>query len=384
MIVTDEKQSPVMADAGTSQTQTQANTTEPSQPSPKKSATKVPPRRSGTLGIWLILLLLIVGLIGAGWYLWQEHLQQNQAIKDLRTQLQQQERNLQTQQQSLSADIEQQLTQQDERVQNVVVELTQRLDNTTERVLSLSSVNRDDWKLAEAEYLLRLANQRVLLERNSGNAVALAKSVDEILRDLNDPDVFPVRKALASEIGELVVAGDIDREGVYLRLLALSEEINKLPLIKPLGETDDTWLNDEPVATETLWQKTKRGMMWVLYKFSHHLRVRDHDEAVAAVLPPENQLYLKQNMRLMLEQAQTALLREEAVVYETSLNKAQEWLKNYFPLNTQTVVAQAEIAELQDVIITQSLPNFSESSALLKEYIEKKHDAAVARRGGQQ
>lgn len=384
MIVTDEKQSPVMADAGTSQTQTQANTTEPSQPSPKKSATKVPPRRSGTLGIWLILLLLIVGLIGAGWYLWQEHLQQNQAITDLRTQLQQQERNLQTQQQSLSADIEQQLTQQDERVQNVVVELTQRLDNTTERVLSLSSVNRDDWKLAEAEYLLRLANQRVLLERNSGNAVALAKSVDEILRDLNDPDVFPVRKALASEIGELVVAGDIDREGVYLRLLALSEEINKLPLIKPLGETDDTWLNDEPVATETLWQKTKRGMMWVLYKFSHHLRVRDHDEAVAAVLPPENQLYLKQNMRLMLEQAQTALLREEAVVYETSLNKAQEWLKNYFPLNTQTVVAQAEIAELQDVIITQSLPNFSESSALLKEYIAKKHDAAVARRGGQQ
>lgn len=384
MIVTDEKQSPVMADAGTSQTQTQANTTEPSQPSPKKSATKVPPRRSGTLGIWLILLLLIVGLIGAGWYLWQEHLQQNQAIMDLRTQLQQQQRNLQTQQQSLSADIEQQLTQQDERVQNVVVELTQRLDNTTERVLSLSSVNRDDWKLAEAEYLLRLANQRVLLERNSGNAVALAKSVDEILRDLNDPDVFPVRKALASEIGELVVAGDIDREGVYLRLLALSEEINKLPLIKPLGETDDSWLNDEPAATETLWQKTKRGMMWVLHKFSHHLRVRDHDEAVAAVLPPENQLYLKQNMRLMLEQAQTALLREEAVVYETSLNKAQEWLKNYFPLNTQTVVAQAEIAELQDVIITQSLPNFSESSALLKEYIEKKHDAAVARRGGQQ
>lgn len=384
MIVTDEKQSPVMADAGTSQTQAHSTTTENPQPSPKTSPARAPRARSGTGGIWFILLLLVAGLIGAGWYLWQEHLQQNQAITDLQTQLQQQERNLQAQQQSFSSDVEQQLTQQDERVQNLMAELTQRLDNTTERVLSLSSVNRDDWKLAEAEYLLRLANQRVLLERNSGNAVALAKSVDEILRDLNDPDVFPVRKALASEIGELVVAGDIDREGVYLRLLALSEEINKLPLIKPLGETDESWLNDEPATTETFWQKTKRGMMWVLYKFSHHLRLRDHDEAVAAVLPPENQLYLKQNIRLMLEQAQTALLREEAVVYETSLDKAQEWLKRYFPLNTQSVVAQAEIADLQDVIITQSLPNFSESSALLKEYIEKKHDAAVARRGSQQ
>src|SRR5690554_2778112 len=250
MIVTDEKQSPVMADAGTSQTQAHSTTTENPQPSPKTSPARAPRARSGTGGIWFILLLLVAGLIGACWYLWQEHLQQNQAITDLQTQLQQQERNLQAQQQSFSSDVEQQLTQQDERVQNLMAELTQRLDNNTERVLSLSSVNRDDWKLAEAEYLLRLANQRVLLERNSGNAVALAKSVDEILRDLNDPDVFPVRKALASEIGELVVAGDIDREGVYLRLLALSEEINKLPLIKPLGETDDTWLNDEPVRSE--------------------------------------------------------------------------------------------------------------------------------------
>src|SRR5690606_5537589 len=141
MIVTDEKQSPVMADAGTSQTQTQANTTEPSQPSPKKSATKVPPRRSGTLGIWLILLLLIVGLIGAGWYLWQEHLQQNQAITDLQTQLQQQERNLQAQQQSFYSDVEQQITQQDERVQNLMAEHTTRRDKRKEE----RSEGTEDW-----------------------------------------------------------------------------------------------------------------------------------------------------------------------------------------------------------------------------------------------
>src|SRR5690606_30065119 len=112
MIVTDEKQSPVMADTGTSQTQAQANTTE-SRSSSKKSPSRVPPTRSGNMGVWFILLLLIVSLIGAGWYLWQEHLQQNQVILDLQTQLQQQERNLQVQQQSFSSDVEQQLTQQD-------------------------------------------------------------------------------------------------------------------------------------------------------------------------------------------------------------------------------------------------------------------------------
>ena len=84
----------------------------------------------------------------------------------------------------------------------------------------------------------------------------------------------------------------------------------------------------------------------------------------------------------MLEQAQAALLREEAQVYQSSLQKAQEWLKTYFPLNTQSVAAQAELADLQNVIITQSLPNFAESTALLKTYIERKHTKAVSRRGG--
>src|SRR5690606_8246965 len=163
------------------------------------------------------------------------------------------------------------------------------------------SVTREDWKLAEAEYLLRLANQRVLLDRNSGNAVALAKTVDEILHSLNDPDLFPIRKALASEISGLSLAGDIDREGVYLRLMALSEQIEKLPLIEPLGAADDEWLDVVPEENETWGEKIKRGFNRILFKLSHHVRRRDDAELVTAILPPDNQIYLKQNMRLMLE-----------------------------------------------------------------------------------
>ena len=41
--------------------------------------------------------------------------------------------------------------------------LPQRLDSHNKRLLSLSSTSREDWLLAEAEYLLRLANQRLLM-----------------------------------------------------------------------------------------------------------------------------------------------------------------------------------------------------------------------------
>jgi uroporphyrin-3 C-methyltransferase len=375
--VADEKNTPVMIDAEPKS----ESTTEPSagQSAPSQS---IPPRRNSNAGVWLVLLL-VIGAAGYGaWYFMQQTSEQRALLDNLQIQVQEQQRSTQTQQETLVTDIEQQLAEQQDAMREGMNELAQRVDNTAARVLAMSSLNRDDWKLAEAEYLLRLANQRVLLERNSSNAVALAQTVDKILRDLNDPDLFPVRKALASEMSELTLAGDIDREGVYLRLLALSEQMEKLPLIEPLGTTEEIWPEDEPQVDDSLWVKVKRGFIGVLQKFSHHLRVRDHAQPVPAILPPDNQLYLKQNMRLMLEQAQAALLREEAEVYQASLQKAQDWLKLYFPLNTQSVAAQAELAELQTVIITQSLPNFAESTALLKAYLERKHKQSVLRRGG--
>lgn len=338
---------------------------------------------SGNKGVWLVLLLLIAALLYGAWYLARQTMQQQESIANLQTQLQQQQSTQHMQQQTLSAEVDQQLAQQEESVLSMVNDLAQRLDNTAARVLAMSSLNRDDWKLAEAEYLLRLANQRVLLERNSGNAVALAQTVDDILRDLNDPDLFPVRKALANEISELALAGDIDREGVYLRLLALAEQIEKLPLIEPLGAYEEIWPEDEPEVGEGAWAKIKNGMIRIVNTFGNHIRVRDHAQPVPAILPPDNQIYLKQNMRLAFEQAQAALLREEAQVYQASLEKAQAWLKAYFPLNNQSIAAQAEIAELQSVLITQSLPNFSESTALLKTYMERRHKLSVSRRGGQ-
>ena len=384
--MTDEKQAPVMTDTAATDVPKPDVREAASSATRSNNNSNTPPTRpasgSSNWGVWLVLLLLIAGIIYGAWYFAQQYMVQQQLLENVQAQLQQQQRATQMQQDTLAATVEQQLAEQQDEVQNAMNEMAQRIDNTAARVLALSSVNRDDWKIAEAEYLLRLANQRVLLERNSGNAVALAQNVDEILRDLNDPDLFPVRKALASEMSELTLAGDIDREGVYLRLLALSEHIEKLPLIEPLGSTEEIWPEDEPQENEGLWVKTKRGFMNLLKKFSHHLRVRDHAQPVPAILAPDNQIYLKQNMRLMLEQAQAALLREEAQVYQSSLQKAQEWLKTYFPLNTQSVAAQAELADLQNVIITQSLPNFAESTELLKAYIERKHTKAASRRGG--
>lgn len=340
--------------------------------------------RGGNGAVWFVLLVLVVVLAAAAWFLFHEYRRHQGALVNLQEQLTQQQQALTAQQEELEADIDQQIAQQQERVSEELSDITGRVENTNARLVALSNINRDDWKLAEAEYLLRFADQRVLLERNSSNAVALAQTADEILRQLNDADLHPVRRALSAEIGELRLAGDIDREGVYLCLTALAQQIEQLPLVQSLAENDDPWMLDEeaPTETESVWAKIKRGANRLLQKFSHHLRVRDHTQPVPAILAPDSQAYLRQNMRLMVEQAQLAFLRDEAQIYQASLEKAEAWLGTHFPLTPRSVAVRAEISELQNVTLTQSLPTFAESTRLLKTYIEQRNQRSVIEREG--
>lgn len=354
------------------------------QPSDAAQAAARTSRRAGNGAVWFVLLVLVMVLAAAAWFLFHEYTRHQDALVNLQEQLTQQQQALTARQESLEADIDQQIAQQQERVSEELSDIAGRVENTDARLVALSNVNRDDWKLAEAEYLLRFADQRVLLERNSSNAVALAQTADEILRQLNDADLHPVRRALSTEIGELRLAGDIDREGVYLRLTALAQQIEQLPLVQSLAENDDPWLLDEetPTETESVWAKIKRGANRLLQKFSHHLRVRDHTQPVPAILAPDSQAYLRQNMRLMVEQAQLAFLRDEAQIYQASLEKAEAWLDTHFPLTPRSVAVRAEISELQNVTLTQSLPTFAESTRLLKTYIEQRNQRSVIEREG--
>jgi uroporphyrin-3 C-methyltransferase len=184
-------------------------------------------------------------------------------------------------------------------------------------------------------------------------------------------------------MGELALVGDIDREGVFLQLMKISQQVEALPLIQSLAENEEPWLlaGDEPIDSDSLWGKTKKVVHQLLQNFKHHLRIRDHVQASPAILSPDAQAYLKQNINLMLEQAQVAFLRDESQVYQASLDKTNQWLVKYFPLSPELVTIQAEIAELQNLMIGQPLPTFTESAGLLQAFVERKHQRLVEQRG---
>lgn len=331
--------------------------------------------------IWLCIIGMVAALSYGALYALRHFEQQTQTIDSLREQLDQQSVASETRYQVLEGTLEKELLQQQTDLQTHLNELAEQLDSSNARILALSSVNRDDWKLQEAQYLLRLADQRLLLEKDSQNALALALSADDVLREVNQADLVSVRKSLAEEISVLKMAGIIDREGIFLRLSALSTQIEAIPFIEPLGQQPLLLLEEEIDPNETWRQALSRYALGVLNRLSAYVRVRDHGQTINAVLPPEEQRFLQQNLRLMLEQAQVALLRNEKGIYRESLIKAQNWINQYFSLNEQARAVLDELQSLLNEEIAPEFTNFSNTSSALTEYIEKREKMAAARRG---
>ncbi|MFT7559549.1 MAG: uroporphyrin-3 C-methyltransferase [Flavobacteriales bacterium] len=254
------------------------------------------------------------------------------------------------------------------------LELTEsRLDSTTKRLRALSSTSREDWLLAEAEYLLKLANQRIVIEKHASNAIALLEEADEILRAMDELELRPLRAAITRDLAALKLADAVDFEGLYLQLNALAEQVENLPLytstLSELGRVDEV---GGAVANENngvLVSSFKR----FLEKYKDYIRVVDLDENSKGLISTESTLYLQQNLRLTLERSQLALLREHEKIYQQSLQQAQTWVLKYFPVSERSQKFNRELASLSQKNIIQELPDISHSLELLHVYIDSLH-----------
>ena len=76
----------------------------------------------------------------------------------------------------------------------------QLLNQRLETVLGAS---RQEWRLAEAEHLLRLASLRLSALQDINSATALVSAADEILQEQDDPAAFAAREQLAKSLQAL-------------------------------------------------------------------------------------------------------------------------------------------------------------------------------------
>lgn len=244
--------------------------------------------------------------------------------------------------------------------------LARNAANMQERIGALPQARENaDWMWSEAEYLLRLANQKLQLEGDGDSALLILSAVDEMLRDSGEISVLGVRDMLGGEMLALRNMEYVDVSGLYVRINNLLPMIDQLSLRDAMVENYNAQLTQErneiAQSGEGMWDKSL-AMLQSIFVW------QDWDVAPEALLPPPQEAVLKQNLRLMLEQAQLSLLMAQQQVFEDSLAKGAQWTQRYFGIDTGAGrTLTEELETLAAAKVTANRPNISGSLELLRQ-----------------
>jgi uroporphyrin-3 C-methyltransferase len=224
--------------------------------------------------------------------------------------------------------------------------------------------DRGGWIVAEAGYLLSIANQRAQLSGDAATALAALEEADRRLAALADPAFRPVRERIAQEIAALKAAPRVDLTGIEARIAALIAQVDTLPVagarVRPIGGAGGP---ARGAATHG-WRSALREVGDSLRSL---VVVRRVEHPARPLLAPEQRYFLYQNLILQLETARLALLGSEPGVYRSSLETAGRWDAEYFdPQAPATRAAETEIRRLAGARVATRLPDLSGSLRLLR------------------
>jgi len=232
---------------------------------PNPAPTPVKPSRNGA-ATGLAAFALLIGLAGAaagGWSLWQLH--------DMQRRDQQQAEDLQRTRDDSAKKVDELAQRLDSRLsalpsaaelderRRLLANLQSDQQRMSQRLESVLDGSRQDWRLDEAEHLLRLATLRLSALQDVATAEALVLAADDILRDQDDPAAFAAREQLSRSLEALRTTARPDRVGLFLQLGALREQAATLNPLAPTFEGQGTCSPSPTAHREAETAKAHRG-----------------------------------------------------------------------------------------------------------------------------
>ncbi|MCK5880242.1 MAG: uroporphyrinogen-III C-methyltransferase [Sinobacterium sp.] len=330
-----------------------------------------PASQSGFSTVTAGLLVIIVALVGAAGFVYQKDQKRigllernfirveerlvlkNAATKEFKVGLA-----------KVSADV----STQDTIVQRHLKALEETLIKVGTRVNKLEDSSSQEWLLSEIEYLMKMADHRILMKEDVKGAIALLQSAESVIAKVpgEDSGLNNVRNAIVKDITSMEVFKGVDVPGTYAQLVALGGLVEKLPLVplESVAVPAEGVVEDEG---SSFIDKINRSM-------GKYLTIRQYSDAdLERMLTEDQREGLKTSVLLSLEQAQMAILRGEQTIYDASLKKVRLSLLNYFQADDYRVeIAKLKLDKLIDVKIETELPNIANSQQELKRYLSSR------------
>jgi uroporphyrin-III C-methyltransferase len=228
-------------------------------------------------------------------------------------------------------------------------------------IQSRMGTSSQDWVYAEVEYLVRMANQRVLMEQDANSALQLLQSADEIIRETDGLTAHGLREALARDIAALKAVGSPDIQGVYLELSALVAQVPSLIRTLPTYQAPSS-ATDQSADAAGYLARFLGLIRDAGNKLAHLVDFRRDEVEIKRILPPKEEHFLRQNLVLKLQIAQMALLEGNQGVFQSALGEAQVWVSDSFDdENPGTVAMLKSITRLSASQVSVDLPDIAGS-----------------------
>jgi len=334
-------------------------------------------KKTGTV-LSLLAILIALGVGGAGYYFGQ---QQVAEIQQKLTALESQSGVAVSTPVSDNSGQVTQLEQGLKTAQDKVEQLEQLVAGKTSEIAALQAQVKQvsqlagaqqpsDWLFSEADFLLNNALRKLVLDNDVDTAISLLKLADETLVKVNNSQANAIRTAINQDLKQLLSLSSVDQNAVMQKLSQLANTVDELQALNVnFDETPEKSgkLSDDIADWQQNVEKSATSFL------NHFIRISSKQTAdKKELLAPNQDIYLRENIRLRLQLAIMAVPRQQDELYKQSLDAVASWVRSYF--DTSAEVTQnflKSVDELADSSIYVDVPEQLQSLTLLDKYLNR-------------
>ncbi|HHF4964466.1 uroporphyrinogen-III C-methyltransferase [Haemophilus influenzae] len=334
-------------------------------------------KKTGT-ALSLLAILIALGIGGAGYYFGQ---QQMAKIQQKLTALENQTgANLSSNNTNNNKRLTQ-LEQSLKTAQENIAQLEQLIVSKTGEITSLQTQMKQvsqlaiaqqpsDWLFSEADFLLNNALRKLVLDNDVDTAVSLLKLADETLVKVNNSQANEIRSAINQDLKQLLSLSSVDQNAIMQKLSQLANTVDELQALNV--NFDETSKNNDKLSNNiTDWQQNieKSATSFL----NHFIRISPKQNSnKKELLAPNQDIYLRENIRLRLQLAIMAVPRQQNELYKQSLEAVSSWVRSYFDTNAEVTQNFLKLVDgLTDTSIYVDVPEQLKSLTLLDKYLNR-------------
>ncbi|MBS5085540.1 uroporphyrinogen-III C-methyltransferase [Haemophilus parainfluenzae] len=338
-------------------------------------------KKSGT-GLSLLAILIALGVGGAGYYFGQQQVDEfQQKLTALEAQI-----NNKTVVSAPAQDVKfdttqlAQLESANKAMQDKIAQVEELINAKSHELVGLQSqINKvsaqanaqqpTDWLFSEADFLLNNALRKLVLDNDVDTAVSLLKLADETLAKVNNSQSAAIRSAINQDLKQLLSVAGVDQNAVMQKLSQLANTVDELPVL-------DVNFGDDQNATklsDSLSDWAENAEKSATSFLNHFIRISPkHGADRKELLAPNQDIYLRENIRLRLQLAIMAVPRQQNELYKQSLEAVASWIRSYFDTNAEVTQSFLKsVDELSELSIYVDVPSQLQSLSMLDKYLNR-------------